>query len=218
MKESGPFVIEIPPGNQVRGATSDMWQTQIAQMTRPGKYLFVGPYQEVPPEAESEGFIINHSPMNNFFVGIRLMPEDPKAREALLNQIKLYPYADRKNPIRQRNGSPTNPGPWTTGRWSTRASTASRCARWIATSWPCSSSWALRKANPLLRTPARKRFSWTPCSWVRRWPKPTTTASALRRPTTAMARIGSLRRRPIGIRAQSFISSSTDQPLGSTRR
>ena len=98
LQKAGPFVIEIPPGNQVRGAPSDMWQIQIAQMTRPGKYLFVGPYQEVPPEAESEGYIVNHSPMNNFFVGIRLMPEDPKAREALLNRITLYPYADRKNP------------------------------------------------------------------------------------------------------------------------
>ncbi|MCK5483418.1 MAG: DUF1254 domain-containing protein, partial [Gemmatimonadetes bacterium] len=96
--EAGPFVIEIPPGNQVRGATHDMWQIQISQMTRPGKYLFVGPYQEVPPEAESEGYIINHSPMNNFFVGIRLMPEDPDERVALLDQIKIYPFKDRKNP------------------------------------------------------------------------------------------------------------------------
>ncbi len=97
LQESGPYVIEIPPGNQVRGATHDMWQIQISQMTRPGKYLFVGPYQEVPPEAESEGFIVNHSPMNNFFVGIRLMPEDPKEREALLGQIKIYPFSERKN-------------------------------------------------------------------------------------------------------------------------
>ena len=95
---SGPFVIEIPPGNQVRGATHDMWQVQVAQMTRPGKYLFVGPYQQVPAEAESEGYVINHSPMNNFFVGIRLMPEDPDERLALLKQIKLYPYNERKNP------------------------------------------------------------------------------------------------------------------------
>ena len=35
LKEAGPFVIEIPSGNQVRGATSDMWQIQISQMTRP---------------------------------------------------------------------------------------------------------------------------------------------------------------------------------------
>ena len=98
LQESGPYVIEIPPGNQVRGATSDMWQIQIAQMTRPGKYLFVGPYQEVPPGAESEGFIINHSSMNNFFVGIRLMPEDADERLALLGKIKIYPFSERQNP------------------------------------------------------------------------------------------------------------------------
>jgi len=109
MKEAGPFVIEIPPGNQVRGATHDMWQIQISQMTRPGKYLFVGPTQEVPPEAESEGYIINHSSMNNFFVGIRLMPEDAKAREALLKQISLYPFSKRKNPKTQDAIRPSKP-------------------------------------------------------------------------------------------------------------
>jgi hypothetical protein len=98
LQESGPYVVEIPPGNQVRGATHDMWQIQIAQMTQPGKYLFVGPYQEVPPGAESEGFIINHSPMNNMFVGIRLMPETEKEQLAVLNEIKIYPYSKRKNP------------------------------------------------------------------------------------------------------------------------
>jgi hypothetical protein len=98
LQELGPYVIEVPPGDQVRGAVSDMWQIQVTQMTRPGKYLFVGPYQEVPAGAESEGYIINHSPMNNFFVGIRLMPEGEKARLALLNQIKIYPFSERKKP------------------------------------------------------------------------------------------------------------------------
>jgi hypothetical protein len=107
---SGPMVIEIPPGGQVRGATHDMWQIQIAQMTRPGRYLFVGPYQEVPAEAEAEGFVINHSPMNNFFVGIRLMPDDPDEREALLDQIKLYPYSERDDPTTKPFIRPTTPG------------------------------------------------------------------------------------------------------------
>jgi len=107
--ESGPYVIEIPPGNQVRGATHDMWQIQIAQMTRPGKYLFVGPYQEVPPEAESEGYVINHSPMNNFFVGIRLMPEDAEERMALLEQIKLYPFSERQSPKTKNYVRPKTP-------------------------------------------------------------------------------------------------------------
>ena len=98
LQESGPYVIEVPPGGQVRGAVSDMWQIQVTQMTRAGKYLFVGPYQEVPNGAESEGYIVNHSPMNNLFAGIRLMPEDADKRLALLNQIKIYPFSERKNP------------------------------------------------------------------------------------------------------------------------
>jgi len=86
LQPDGPFVIEVPPGNQVRGAASDMWQIQISQMTRAGKYLFVGPNQEVPPQAESEGYIITHSSMNNFFFAIRLMPDDEKEREALMGK------------------------------------------------------------------------------------------------------------------------------------
>ena len=98
LRTDGPMVIEIPKGGQVRGATHSMWQVQMSQMTQGGKYLFVGPYDEVPPEAESEGFVINHSPMNDMFFGIRLMPEDEAAREALLKQIKVYPFKDRKSP------------------------------------------------------------------------------------------------------------------------
>jgi hypothetical protein len=106
LQESGPFVMEVPPGGQVRGAMHDMWQIQITQVTQPGKYLFVGPYQEVPPGAESEGYIINHSPMNNIFTGIRLMPEDEKERLALLDKIKMYPYSERKNPKKMKHIRP----------------------------------------------------------------------------------------------------------------
>jgi hypothetical protein len=95
--QEGPYVIEMPHG-EVRGAASDMWQIQMTQLTRPGKYLFVGPNQELPVGAESEGYIITHSPMNNFFVGFRLMSEDKKTRDALLDKVKIYPYSEHKNP------------------------------------------------------------------------------------------------------------------------
>jgi hypothetical protein len=97
LQESGPMVIDMPLG-EVRGAASDMWQIQMTQLTRPGKYLFIGPNQEVPFGAEEEGYIINHSPMNNFFVGFRLMSKDKKTRDALLNKVKIYPFSERKNP------------------------------------------------------------------------------------------------------------------------
>lgn len=96
--EEGPFVIEMPKGGQVRGATHDMWQIQITQMTEPGKYLFVGPDQEIPANAERDGFIVKRSTMNNFFVGVRLMPETNEERIAVLEQIKTYAYNERSNP------------------------------------------------------------------------------------------------------------------------
>jgi hypothetical protein len=59
-----------------------MSQVQISQMTQSGKYLFVGPNQELPPEAESEGYIINHSPMNNW---VQTKPD-----EAWFPYFRLY--------------------------------------------------------------------------------------------------------------------------------
>jgi hypothetical protein len=38
----GPWILEIPEG-EVRGATNDFWQIGVAQLTKPGKYLFIGP-------------------------------------------------------------------------------------------------------------------------------------------------------------------------------
>jgi hypothetical protein len=105
LQESGPMVIEMPRG-EVRGAASDMWQIQMTQLTRPGKYLFIGPNQELPLGAEDEGYIITHSPMNNFFVGFRLMSEDKKTRDALLDKVKIYPYSERKNPKKLKHIRP----------------------------------------------------------------------------------------------------------------
>ena len=55
LENEGPFVVEMPEG-EIRGAAHDAWQIGITQVTEPGKYLFVGPGQEVPPDAEAEGF------------------------------------------------------------------------------------------------------------------------------------------------------------------
>ena len=164
LQESGPYVIEVPPGGQVRGAVSDMWQIQVTQMTRAGKYLFVGPYQEVPTGAESEGYIINHSPMNNLFAGIRLMPEGEDARVALLDKIKIYPFSERKNPKKMdhirpkiRNGTLTSLVAWIIGRPFTQVSIASQCARSIVITWPCSRNWVSRRVSHSTLMPARRK-------------------------------------------------------------
>ena len=93
----GPWVVVMPEA-EVRGAAHDMWQIAITAMTEPGKYLFVGPGQEVPKDAEAQGYKVSKSPSNNILVGIRLMATDEKTRLEGLEQIQVYPYAERANP------------------------------------------------------------------------------------------------------------------------
>jgi len=93
----GPWIVEMPVG-EVRGAANDFWQIGVAQMTKPGKYLFVGPGQEVPGEAEKAGYIIVKMTTNNFMAGIRLMSEERDERIKVLDNIHIYPYSERTNP------------------------------------------------------------------------------------------------------------------------
>ena len=93
----GPWVVVMPEA-EVRGAAHDMWQVAINRMTEPGKYLFVGPGQEVPKDAEAKGYKVAKSPSMNLLVGIRLMATDAKTRLKDLEQIHVYPYAERENP------------------------------------------------------------------------------------------------------------------------
>ena len=93
----GPCAV-VMPETEVRGAAHDMWQIAITAMTEPGKYLFVGPGQEVPKDAEAQGYKVAKSPSNNILVGIRLMATDAEKRIKDLEQIQIYPYAERANP------------------------------------------------------------------------------------------------------------------------
>ena len=93
----GPWVV-VMPETEVRGSAHDMWQVAITRMTDPGKYLFVGPGQEVPKDAEAQGYKVSKSPSNNILLGIRLMATDPEKRIKDLEQIHIYPYAERDNP------------------------------------------------------------------------------------------------------------------------
>ncbi|HCS92666.1 MAG: DUF1254 domain-containing protein [Thiohalocapsa sp. PB-PSB1] len=93
----GPWVVVMPEA-EVRGAAHDMWQIAITRMTEPGKYLFVGPGQGVPKDAEAQGYRVAKSPSMNLLVGIRLMATDEAQRLADLEAIQVYPYAERDNP------------------------------------------------------------------------------------------------------------------------
>ena len=93
----GPWVAVMPEG-EVRGAAHDMWQIGITQLTEPGKYLFVGPGQRTPDGAEAAGYRVFASPTNSLLLGIRLMPTDPDERIELLENVAVYPWAERDNP------------------------------------------------------------------------------------------------------------------------
>jgi len=93
----GPWIAVMPEG-EVRGAAHDMWQIGITQLTEPGKYLFVGPGQEIPKGAEKAGYKVYQSPTNSLLLGIRLMPPNREDRIKLLEKIEIYPYAERANP------------------------------------------------------------------------------------------------------------------------
>ena len=93
----GPFVIEIPEG-EVRGATHDMWQISFTQLTEPGKYLIVGPGQEIPANAEAEGYKVFQSPTNSLLSVTRLITTDRDERMVLLGKINIYPFSERSNP------------------------------------------------------------------------------------------------------------------------
>jgi hypothetical protein len=110
LAEEGPYVTIMPEG-EVRGAAHDMWQIGITQLTEPGKYLFVGPGQEVPAGAEAEGYRVFHSPTMSFLLGIRLMPEDAEERKQLLENIAIYPWSERENP-RPRGYMKPGGKPW----------------------------------------------------------------------------------------------------------
>ncbi len=106
----GPWVVVMPEG-EVRGAAHDMWQIGITQITEPGKYLFVGPGQDVPSGAKTEGYHIFQSPTMTVMLGIRLMSADRDVRMNILKKIDIYPYAERKNP-KPRGYITPNGKPW----------------------------------------------------------------------------------------------------------
>ncbi len=93
----GPWVVVMPEG-EVRGAAHDMWQIGITKMTEPGKYLFVGPGQDVPGEVNNDEYHVFQSPTMSLMLGIRLMSTDRDERMAILKKIDIYPYSERKNP------------------------------------------------------------------------------------------------------------------------
>ncbi len=88
LDETGPMVVELPEGAELRGAIHSMWQIQITQMTEPGRYVFHAPGTPAP---EVEGADVFETPTNSVFLGLRLLATDDAQKQADLEGIKVAP-------------------------------------------------------------------------------------------------------------------------------
>ncbi|MGV0738000.1 DUF1254 domain-containing protein [Mycobacterium syngnathidarum] len=97
LQESGPFVIEIPPG-QMAGMIMDIWQRVLADLGvvgpdqgKGGKFLILPPGHE---EVAAQGYYVVPSPSRRVFAGVRLLDADrDKAIRELLPGIKSYTWS-----------------------------------------------------------------------------------------------------------------------------
>jgi hypothetical protein len=97
LQESGPIVVEIPPG-QMAGMIMDCWQRVLADLGvvgpdkgNGGKFLILPPgHEKVAPE----GFFVVQSEGRTVFVGLRLLDADKdKAIRELIPGIKTYAWS-----------------------------------------------------------------------------------------------------------------------------
>lgn len=110
LNETGPLVIELPPG-PTAGGIGDFWQRAIIDMgqTGPdqgkgGRYLVLAPGQQ--PPADADKYYVAKSETMNVLVGFRVLDPDPAKGKALVEQFKMYPYAQRAKPGPTRLLSP----------------------------------------------------------------------------------------------------------------
>ena len=109
LHETGPLVIELPPG-PTAGGVSDFWQRECGVLGemgpdqgRGGEYVLVPP-GETAPDAD-EMFTLQASGMNVMF-GFRTLDPDPQRAQALVEAVRIYPYAKRDDPPPTRVISP----------------------------------------------------------------------------------------------------------------
>jgi len=97
LDESGPIVVDIPPG-LMAGMIMDIWQRVLADLGvvgpdagKGGKYLILpAGYKKVSPA----GYFTVEAPGRTVFVGIRLLAEDKeKAIKELVPLIKTYKWS-----------------------------------------------------------------------------------------------------------------------------
>jgi hypothetical protein len=109
LQDTGPLVVELPPG-PIAGGMSDFWQREFAVIGemgvdagQGGRHLVVPPGQDAP---EAEGFHVHRATGMNVMFGFRTLDPDPARSEALVDAVRIYPYADRAAPPATRIVSP----------------------------------------------------------------------------------------------------------------
>ena len=109
----GPLVIELPPG-PTAGGLSDFWQREFAVLGEMGpekgaggRHVIVAPGQPAP---ETDARVSRSTGMNIMF-GFRTLDPDPVRAQALVDAVRIYPYAQRDAPPPTRIVSPQG-RPW----------------------------------------------------------------------------------------------------------
>jgi hypothetical protein len=102
LAETGPLVVELPPG-PTAGGVSDFWQREVgvlgemgADAGKGGKTLIVPPGIDIADAGDD--FTIMQSPNMNIMFGFRTLDPDPAHSRALIEAVRIYPYASRENP------------------------------------------------------------------------------------------------------------------------
>jgi len=99
VEESGPLVVEIPPG-LMAGMVLDIWQRVLADLGvvgpdrgKGGKYLILPPGHEM---VKPEGYFVCQSPGRTVLAGVRLLDADKeKAIRELIPGIKTYKWSPK---------------------------------------------------------------------------------------------------------------------------
>jgi hypothetical protein len=109
LAESGPLVIEIPPG-AIAGGILDFWERPLTDtgQTGPdkgngGKFLILGPND---PDMKPDGYFVFRSPTNNIWSAQRGLDANVEKARELVGQLKMYPYSQRDNPPPTKHLSP----------------------------------------------------------------------------------------------------------------
>lgn len=98
---SGPMVVEVPAG-LLAGSAMDFWQRPLTDFGilgpdkgKGGKYLFVGPGQDIP---KSDDVVVLRSPTFGVLFFYRALDTDPVKAEEVKKGVRLYPWSRRENP------------------------------------------------------------------------------------------------------------------------